>query len=98
MITNPTNLAASTKEEVVSGTLSVDRYNSLIIQNGDSVKIRAYLDNDTTRFYDVEPKTALSVTPPDDEISFKTLVQENLDSATAQVAGKIVFIVAKEEV
>lgn len=94
-ITNPTNLAASGVEVIISGTNRVDAYNDLLVINGGNTKTRVRFGNDTLDIIDVEAKTAAGFTYESGK-KFLSLVQENLDTSTAQVAGTIIFVASKK--
>jgi len=89
-VTNPTALAATAQEVVITGTRNVPYYNHLEVYNGDAVKIRVRLDNDTSRIYDVESKVAMVMDVSEGQ-QFNQVVQVNQDAATAEVAGTIIF-------
>ena len=97
--TNPTNLAAAGKEEVVTKPTNQQYWNFLLVQNRDAVDIRIHLDNteDVGKDFDVQASGGIFKIEPEDGIAFQTVVQENLDAATAETAGKIMFTWARKE-
>lgn len=91
--TNPTNLAAAGKEEVITPPTNVQHWNFLLVNNLDAVNIRLHLDNTSGqgKDFDVQGSGGILVLEPHDGYVFRTVVQENLDAATAETAGKISF-------
>jgi hypothetical protein len=88
-----TAIAASTQEEICTGTLRVNAYNRLLVQNRDAVDIRILLDNATGqgKIFEVQASGGIFQIEPSDGIWFTRMSQLNLSAATAQVANKILF-------
>lgn len=97
--TNPTNLAAGGKEEVITKPTNQQYWNFLLVQNRDAVDINLHLDNTSSvgKDFIVQASGGIFKIEPEDGIVFQTVVQENLDGATAETAGKIQFTWARKE-
>lgn len=90
-----TGIAASAKEEIITGTNNVDAFNHLEVINGDAVAIQIRLDSDTTRSYNIAASTALVIDVSEGQI-FKNVLQVNLDTVSAETANAILFKAMKK--
>jgi hypothetical protein len=97
-VLNATALAAGSIEQIVSAPDRVSHFNFLHVQNRDAVDIAILLDNQTTqgKYWEVQANGGIITINPDDGVVYKQIMQKNLDGATAETAGKILFSFAKK--